>query len=129
MRGHSSIDGGTSTLALSHPLSPNQQTNTCPCLPVQFVKKRGAFQYDLDPNAPVLELNGRARWAVEKEMREQRRMARTTAAPQTKTEAEVQNGVYLQNPVKLIAEQGYKVLAPDEGAAAAPAAAPAASTE
>ena len=93
------------------------------------MKKRGAFQYDLDPNAPVLELNGRARWAVEKEMREQRRMARTTAAPQTKTEAEVQNGVYLQNPVKLIAEQGYKVLAPDEGAAAAPTAAPAASTE
>ena len=83
-----------------------------------FVKKKGAFQYDLPENAPTLELNGRARWVVEKEIREKKYAAKMAAQQQqsttTKSEESDLGEVYIQNPVKLVLEQGYK-LQPEAG--------------
>ena len=83
-----------------------------------FVKKKGAFQYDLPENAPTLELNGRARWVVEKEIREKKYAAKMAAQQQqsttTKSEESDLGEVYMQNPVKLVLEQGYK-LQPESG--------------
>ena len=76
----------------------------------------------------MLELNGRARWVVEKENLEKRRAARQqgTQPVTTRSEEQAQSGVYMQNPVKLVVEQGYKVQEPEDGAVAPPAAAAAA---
>jgi hypothetical protein len=72
--------------------------------PAEFVKRRPIFAPYVNPdeNAPVLELNGRARWQVEREGR-QKGATRTTS----NNEEAAQSSIYtnlLSNPLNL---QGY----------------------